>query len=149
MFRERKKLKAVTACGMATLHIHPRSAEVLGVSKGRIINEAIPEAGVVDAEGNHRVIRTELGPGQMTVFAAGTFHTSMNPDCETAGIVVAFASEDPGASLIFPEAARLSDDFLVPNVGDALDPQDLNKYRDAIPKSALIMVEECMARCGL
>lgn len=82
---------------MNTLHVHPRSAELQLVTSGRLVTEMAPENGVNDAEGNRRVIRTELGPNMMTPFYIGSVHTQYNPDCEPATFVAAFPSEDFGA----------------------------------------------------
>ncbi|KAH6980469.1 hypothetical protein EDB80DRAFT_692234 [Ilyonectria destructans] len=54
--------------GINTIHVHPRSAELQFVSSGRLITEMVPENGVLDNDGQHRVIRTELTPNVMTPF---------------------------------------------------------------------------------
>jgi hypothetical protein len=134
---------------MASLHIHPRAAEAFAVVSGHILVEAVPELGVTDAKGKQRVIHTDLGPNQMTVFAAGVYHTQMNPECEPATIVAAFPSEDPGTSLIIPEAFGLSDDFLLPHFGKSLTGKEVQRLRDAIPQGPAFRVNECLTRCGL
>src|SRR5690606_8105963 len=103
-----------------------------------------PESGVLDAEGNQRVIRTELGPGKMTVFPMGSFHTQVNPDCEPAVAVAGFTSEDPGAGAVVSQALAMSDGVVQGSFG-----QDAGKLRDGVAKGALVMMEECAKKCGL
>ena len=133
---------------MVATHLHPRSAELFAVVTGRVYTESVPEAGVVDSEGNPRVIRSELGPLQMTVFHQGAFHTQMNPDCKPALAVASFASEDPGAAVIAPQLFALSDDVVVNGFGGAIKAEDVDKIREAIPPGLQIMLDECRAKCG-
>jgi oxalate decarboxylase/phosphoglucose isomerase-like protein (cupin superfamily) len=134
---------------MAALHIHPRSAELFAVLSGRVYTEMITETGVVDANGHPRLIRTELGPKQMTVFPQGSFHAQMNPDCTPALAIAAFTSDDPGAALILPQAFAETDDFVLNAFGGAIQKEDLAKLRELMPKGALFEVDECKKRCGL
>lgn len=133
---------------MASLHIHPRSAELFVVLSGHITAEMAPESGVVDDDGKPRVIRTELDPGMMTVFPQGSFHTQINTNCDPALTVASFASEDPGASLVAPQTFALGDDFVVNSFGGSIAGEDIDAIRDAIPQGALFMVEECLKKCG-
>ena len=134
---------------MASLHLHPRAAELFTVVTGRIFTEQTPESGVLDADGKQRVIRAELGPKQITVFPAGSFHTQLNPDCETALAVVSFASEDPGAGLVAGQAFALSDEVVASTFGGVIAGEDIEKGRGAIPAGALLQVESCLAKCGI
>ena len=129
---------------MVPLHLHPRSPELFVVVSGRLLTETVPESGVLDAEGNQRVIRTELGPGKMTVFPMGSFHTQVNPDCEPAVAVAGFTSEDPGAGAVVSQALTMSDGVVQGSFG-----QDAGKLRDGVAKGALVMMEECAKKCGL
>ncbi|WKT45669.1 Cupin 1 [Fusarium oxysporum f. sp. vasinfectum] len=88
------------ACGMNTLHVHPRSAELQVVTSGRLITEMVPENGVLDKDGKRRVIRTELTANMMTPFYQGSIHTQFNPDCEPATFIATFATEDFGTGQI-------------------------------------------------
>lgn len=129
---------------MVPLHLHPRSPELFVVISGRILTETVPETGVVDADGNQRVIRTELTPGKMTVFPMGSFHTQVNPDCEPSLAVAGFTSEDPGAGAVVSQAFSLSDGAVAGNFGG-----DADELRGAVPKGAVVMMEECREKCGL
>ncbi|KAI9158042.1 Spherulin-1A [Paramyrothecium foliicola] len=142
-------LTEVPACGMASLHIHPRAAEAFAVVSGRIVAESVPEVGVLDDKNQTRVIRTELGPNQMTIFAAGAFHVQVNPDCVPATIVAAFSSEDPGSALIAPQTFALSDDIVAETFGNSIAGQDIEKVRKAIPPGPAFLVDECLAKCKL
>lgn len=138
-----------TGCGMAALHIHPRSAEVFAVVNGTIYAEMVPESGAVDATGNQRVVKVALGPQTITVFPMGSLHMQMNPGCEPVQVVAAFNSEDPGAGLIAPETFVLDDDFVVTTFGGAIAKKDIAKIRKAIPQGPFIRVQECRKKCGL
>ncbi|KAK4151709.1 Spherulin-1A [Chaetomidium leptoderma] len=139
----------IKGCTMASLHIHPRAAEIFVVLAGRVYTETVPEGGVLDADGKPRVIRTELTANQTTIFPQGSFHAQMNPDCTPALTVAAFASDDPGAALILPQAFTQTDDFVVNSFGGAISVEDLARFRDAIPQGAFFEVEECRKRCGM
>ncbi|PLB41877.1 germin family protein [Aspergillus candidus] len=134
-------------CSMSFLHLHPRATELLTVTKGRVLTEMVPEA-VVDSKGNQRVIRAELKPGMVTVFPAGSFHTQVNPDCDTASFVAAFNNEEFSVGLVAQQAFALSDDVIAGNLGQSIAGEDIEKVRKAIPKSAAIEVEKCLAKCG-
>lgn len=134
---------------MASLHIHPRSAEIFVVLAGRVITQMIPEGGVTDADGKPRLIRTELTANQTTIFPQGSFHAQMNPECTPAFAVAAFASDDPGAALVVPQAFEQSDDFVVNSFGGALSAEDLAKFRAAVPQGPFFDVQACRKRCGL
>ncbi|KAH6883557.1 hypothetical protein B0T10DRAFT_380813, partial [Thelonectria olida] len=46
----------IDAYGMNSIHVHPRSAELQFVTSGRLITEMVPENGVLDNDGQRRVI---------------------------------------------------------------------------------------------
>lgn len=139
----------VDPCGMNTLHVHPRSAELQIVTAGKLITEMLPENGVLDAEGNRRVIRTELTKGMMTPFYQGSVHTQYNPDCDPAEFVASFAAEDFGTGQIADQTFALSDGVLLATFGQSFGGDDLEKIRDAIPASIALGVEKCLEKCGL
>ncbi|KAM5349832.1 hypothetical protein ACJ41O_006337 [Fusarium nematophilum] len=136
-------------CSMAIVHLHPRSAELQVVISGRIYTEMVPEAGVVDAEGKPRVIRTELGPNQMTVFYQGSFHTQVNTDCEPATVVTSFASEDIGVGPIAHQTFALSNDTIIGMFGQAISGEDIDAIRHALPQGVVTKVDECLAKCNI
>lgn len=133
---------------MAFLHLHPRATELFSVTSGRVLTEMVPEAGVVDSEGKQRVIRTDLHPGMVTIFPAGSFHTQVNPECEPANITAVLTAEDPGAELVADQTFSLSDDVIAATFGQSISGEDIDKVRDAIPGAVVIKVEECLNKCG-
>ncbi|KAK3319565.1 RmlC-like cupin domain-containing protein [Cercophora scortea] len=137
-------------CAMASLHIHPRSAELFLVVSGQITTEMTLESGAIDpSTGKTRAVRTVLGPRQMTVFPQGAFHTQINTECSPALTVAAFADEDAGASLVVPQTLGLGDDFVVPSFGGVIKGEDVEILRGMVPQSAIFRVEECLVKCGM
>jgi hypothetical protein len=134
---------------MNTLHVHPRSVELQIVTKGRLIAEMVPENGVLNADGSRRVIRSEIKENMMTPFYQGSVHTQFNPDCEPATFVAAFASEDFGTGQIADETFALSDDVIAATFGQSIAGEDIDKVRQAIPKSIALGVDECLKKCGI
>ncbi|KAM7200055.1 spherulin-1B [Naviculisporaceae sp. PSN 640] len=139
----------INPCGMNTLHVHPRSAELQIVVQGKLVTEMVPENGVNDADGKRRVIRTEVGPFQMTPFYQGSVHTQFNPDCEPAVFIAAFPSEDFGTGQIADETFALSDDVIAATFGQSIAGADIDKVRNAIPRNVALGVEECLKKCGI
>ncbi|KAF7558974.1 hypothetical protein G7046_g5178 [Stylonectria norvegica] len=139
----------IDACGMNTLHVHPRSAELQIVTSGRLITEMVPENGVMDKDGKRRVIRTELGPNMMTPFYQGSVHTQFNPDCDPATFVASFASEDFGAGQVQDETFALSDDVIAATFGQRIKGENIDLVRGSIPKSIALGVDECLTKCGI
>ncbi|KAK1729577.1 hypothetical protein CaCOL14_007735 [Colletotrichum acutatum] len=141
----------VGPCGMNTLHVHPRSAELQIVVKGRLITEMTPENGVVlAADGKtRRAIRTELGPFQMTPFYQGSLHTQFNPDCGDAVFVASFASEDFGTGQVADSTFALTDDVIAATFGQSIAGADIDRVRKAIPASIALGVDECLKKCNI
>ncbi|KAM0352551.1 hypothetical protein ACHAPU_002221 [Fusarium lateritium] len=135
-------------CSMIMIHAHPRAAELFSVISGRIYTEAIPESRVLDSEGKPRVIRNELTAGQATIFYQGTLHYQVNADCEPAGALAAFSGEDAGVLGIAPALFSADKDALLRSFGEAIDGEDIDKVRGAIPVGVSIKVDECLAKCG-
>ncbi|KAK2032388.1 RmlC-like cupin [Colletotrichum zoysiae] len=141
----------VSPCGMNTLHVHPRSAELQIVVEGRLITEMTPENGVVEAADGktRRVIRTELGPFQMTPFYQGSIHSQFNPDCEDAVFVASFAAEDFGTGQVADSTFAFSDDLIAATFGQSIAGADIDRVRKAIPASIALGVEECLKKCNI
>lgn len=133
---------------MVFLHLHPRATELFVVNSGRVLTQMVPESGVLDDDNKQRVISTDLGPGMMTIFPGGSFHTQLNPECEPASATVAFTSEDPGSELIADNTFALPDSVIDKTFGHAIAGEDIDKVRHAIPGATIIKVEECLAKCG-
>ncbi|KAH6628186.1 RmlC-like cupin domain-containing protein [Chaetomium tenue] len=144
-------ITAIEGCSMASLHIHPRSAEIFVVLSGRVITQMIPEGGATDAgdASKPRLVRTELTANQTTIFPQGSFHAQMNPECTPALAVAAFASDDPGAALVLPQAFQQEDEFVVNSFVGAISAEDLARFRKAVPQGPFFDVEACRKRCGL
>jgi oxalate decarboxylase/phosphoglucose isomerase-like protein (cupin superfamily) len=134
---------------MSFLHVHPRASELFAVASGSVLTEMFPEAGVLDADGEQRVIRTELSAGQMTVFPAGSFHTQLNVKCETATLVAGFTSEDPGAAAVVNGVFSLDDGIIADSFGQAISGEDIDTIRDALPKGLGVKIDNCMAQCNM
>ncbi|RAL14774.1 germin family protein [Aspergillus homomorphus CBS 101889] len=141
-------ISQLPACSMSFLHLHPRATELFGLTSGRILSEMVPQAGVLNADGKQRVISVELGPGMVTVYPAGSFHTQVNPDCEPASFAAAFTSDEFAVSLIAEQTFSLPDDVIARTFGQSIAGEDIEKVRGAIPASMAIQVEECLAKCG-
>lgn len=134
---------------MNTLHIHPRSAELQLVVEGRLITEMNPENGVLDKNGKRRVIKTEIGPFQMSPFYQGSIHTQFNPDCTNTTFVAAFANEDFGTEQAVDGVFAFSDDVIAATFGQTIAGENVDFVRGAIPKSIALGVEDCLKRCGI
>ncbi|KAH6883859.1 RmlC-like cupin domain-containing protein [Thelonectria olida] len=139
----------VGPCGLNTFHVHPRSAELQLVVEGRLITEMVPENGVVDSNGNRRVIKNEIGPFQMTPFYQGSIHTQFNPDCTDAVFVASFASEDFGTGQVLDQTFAFADDIVAAAFGHTVEGQDIDTVRKAIPISIALGVDGCLRRCGI
>ncbi|KAK6073165.1 hypothetical protein SCUP515_07028 [Seiridium cupressi] len=131
----------IPPCGMTFVHLHPRAAELFVVTSGRVLTEMVPETTVLDASGKQRVIRTDLGVNQMTVFPMGSFHTQVNPECEPARAVAAFTSDDNGVSVIASQTFALSDGVIERTFGGSIAGEDIDRVRDAIPTRVAIRVD--------
>ncbi|KAK1714540.1 RmlC-like cupin domain-containing protein [Colletotrichum acutatum] len=140
---------SLPACAISFLHLHPRASELLVVTSGRLITEMVPEAGVLDASGNQRIIRADLGANQMTVFPQGSFHTQVNPECTPASAVVSFTSDEGGTAMVAAQLFALSDDVIGASFGSSIAGEDIDRVRQAIPKNLVLKVEECLKKCGL
>ncbi|KAG4288138.1 hypothetical protein FPRO06_05790 [Fusarium proliferatum] len=137
----------IPGCSMIMLHTHPRASELFAVMSGRVYTEAVPESGVLDAEGKPRVIRNEIGAGQATIFYQGTKHYQVNPDCEPASAIAAFPSEDIGFAAVAPGLFSIKNDAVIRLLGEAVDGEDIEKIRASIPMDMGIKVDECLAKC--
>ena len=130
-------------CGFNTPHTHPRSSEINVIVQGRLGTEFVTENGV-------KPIQNTLEKFQMTVFPQGATHTEFNPDCEDAVFVAGFASEDPGVEQSAQTFFELDPRLVKAALGvQTLNGQDIETFKDHIPKNVALGVEECLAKCGL
>ncbi|KAK3688407.1 RmlC-like cupin domain-containing protein [Podospora appendiculata] len=139
----------VGACGMNTLHVHPRGTELQVVVQGRLVTEMAPENGVNNADGTPRVISNTVNAFEMTPFYQGSVHVQFNPDCTDAVFVSSFNSEDFGAGQIANETFAFGNDVVAATFGQSINGADIDKIRAAIPASIALGVEECLMKCNI
>ncbi|KAL2830674.1 RmlC-like cupin domain-containing protein [Aspergillus pseudoustus] len=137
---------SLPGCGMAFLHLHPRATELFSLHSGRVQSSMTP--GIVDSEGNQRIISVELTAGQVTLYPQGSFHTQFNPDCEPANFTASFTSEEFAAGIVPSQLFTFSNEVIDRSFGGSIEGEDIETIRDAIPAAQLILVEECLATCG-
>ncbi|PYH90934.1 spherulin [Aspergillus ellipticus CBS 707.79] len=142
-------MSQLPACSMSFLHLHPRATELFALVSGHILSEMIPQAGVLDSNNKQRVIRTDLRPGQVTIYPAGSFHTQVNPDCEPANFTAAFTSDEFAVSLVAEQIFSFRDGVIARTFGQSIAGQDIERVRDAIPTDMAIRVDECLSKCGI
>ncbi|ENH63361.1 Spherulin-1B [Fusarium oxysporum f. sp. cubense race 1] len=90
-----------------------------------------------------------IDPNMMTPFYQGSIHTQFNPDCEPATFIATFATEDFGTGQIADELVSLSDDVIAATFGQSIAGEDIDKVRQAVPKSIALGVDKCLETCGL
>ncbi|CAI7660803.1 unnamed protein product [Penicillium manginii] len=142
-------LSSIPACSMSFVHLHPRATELFALTSGRVLTEMVPEGNILDSDKKQRVIRTELHPGMMTIFPAGSFHTQVNPDCEPANFTAALTAEDFGISLVADQTFSFTDDVIARTFAQSISGEDIDRVKHAIPGASLIRVEECLTKCGI
>ncbi|CAG8975860.1 hypothetical protein HYALB_00010256 [Hymenoscyphus albidus] len=140
-------------CGFNTPHVHPRATELQIVIKGKVITEMVPENGVFNVpnkpESGRRVIRNELGPFQMQPFYQGSVHSQFNPDCEEAQFIASFNAEDFGTGQVADELLALDGEMFTAAFGEAVDAEELEKFRKQIPASIAEGVASCLQKCNI
>ncbi|EAQ89502.1 hypothetical protein CHGG_06121 [Chaetomium globosum CBS 148.51] len=146
-------ITAIEGCSMASLHIHPRSAEIFVVLSGRVITQMIPEGGATDPAdpSKPRLIRTELTANQTTIFPQGSFHAQMNPGVHAgAGRGGLRVRRSGRRRWWYPRRFSSRMEFVGPiSFGGALSAEDLARFRAAVPQGPFFDVEACRKRCGL
>ncbi|CAI7606345.1 unnamed protein product [Penicillium pancosmium] len=148
-FSKNPDLPFANPCSMSFVHLHPRATELFALTSGRVLTEMVPEGNILDSDKKQRVIRTELHPGMMTIFPAGSFHTQVNPDCEPANFTAALTAEDFGISMVADQTFSFTDDVIARTFGQSISGKDIDRVKDAIPGATLIRVEECLSKCGI
>ncbi|PYH85832.1 putative spherulin [Aspergillus uvarum CBS 121591] len=141
-------ISQLPACTMSFLHLHPRATELFAVTSGRIQSYMVPETGVTDAQGNQRVVSTELTAGMVTIYPAWSFHTQVNPDCEAANFSAAFNSEEFAVGLVSARLFALPDEVVSRALG-GVGVDEVQRIRGLVPDEAALVVEECVKKCGL
>jgi hypothetical protein len=133
---------------MISVHTHPRAAELFAVISGHLYTEAVPEGGVLDAEGKPRVIRNELSAGEATIFYQGAMHYQINTECDGAFALAAFPSEDAGAAGVAAGLFSVKNEALVNTFGEVIKGEDIDKIRGGISKDIGFKIDQCLAKCG-
>ncbi|KAF2457365.1 RmlC-like cupin domain-containing protein [Lineolata rhizophorae] len=135
----------VNPCGINTPHIHPRATEFLTVVDGELDFGIILENGLTDE------IRGTLGKNQGAAFPVGSIHYQVNRKCFPSTFVAALNSEDPGTSQIANNFFNLDPNVVNATLGfpQQLDGKDIEAFRDSIPESLALGIENCLADCGL
>jgi len=139
----------LNACGINTPHNHPRATEFLTLTEGSELQFGIiVENGLVKTGGQE--IAGSLSKYQGTVFPMGSIHYQFNPTCDPATFIATLNSEDPGTNQATNFFA-LNDDVVRATLGApmALDGQDLESFRKAIPTNLAQDIEVCLSRCGM
>ncbi|KAL3435933.1 RmlC-like cupin domain-containing protein [Aspergillus tetrazonus] len=131
-------------CGMNTPHVHNRATELNVVVKGRLVTNFILENGVSPVENT-------LDLYQMAVFPQGSIHQEFNPDCGETVFVAGFNDADPGVSQVAQGLFGLRGDVVQATLGgiQTFNGQDIESFREMIPKNVALGIEACLAKCGL
>lgn len=136
----------IGACGINTPHVHPRSSQINVVVKNMLATEFIAENGA-------RSIVNTLNEFEMTVFPQGAVHTEWNPTCEESIFVAGFASEDPGVQQSAQTFFGLRDEVIDATLGvgpnATFNGEDLDTFRDLIPKNVAQSIELCLQNCNI
>lgn len=132
--------------------MHPRATELFAITAGKVHTEMIVENGprvAGNSTSGRRVIETDVGASQMTVFYQGSVHSQFNMGCEEAVFVAAFASEDPGAAVVDEEVVELAAGTFLAPFGTAVEGKDVDEYKGKISKGITEGVEKCLKVCGI
>ncbi|KAL4983284.1 RmlC-like cupin domain-containing protein [Aspergillus falconensis] len=131
-------------CGMNTPHVHNRATELNVVVKGRLVTNFILENGVSPVENT-------LDLYQMAVFPQGAIHQEFNPDCGETVFVAGFNDADPGVNQVAQGLFGLRGDVVQATLGgiQTFNGQDIESFREMIPKNVALGIEACLNKCGL
>ncbi|KAG0223031.1 hypothetical protein BGW42_006164 [Actinomortierella wolfii] len=153
----------VNPCGLNVPHSHPRANEFLTVFQGELIAGLVLE---LNAGGSGHIVgqpapvnepipqvSVKLSNFTGMLFPQGETHFQFNPTCEPALFAAAFDSADPGRTQIARNFfSVMPDETLVASTGnnyEVLDAKKIAEFRDNIPTSFAVLMEECAVRCGL
>ncbi|GJJ75470.1 hypothetical protein EMPS_07828 [Entomortierella parvispora] len=153
----------VNPCGLNVPHSHPRANEFLTVIQGELAAGLVLE--INEGSGGHIVgkpaqvngpiplVTVSLSNYKGMLFPQGETHFQYNPTCEPALFVAAFDSSDPGRTQIARNFfSNMPDEMLIASAGsdlEVLDAKRIAEFRDKIPNSYAVVMEECAKRCGL
>ncbi|KAL9568469.1 hypothetical protein ACKAV7_007402 [Fusarium commune] len=117
----------IPGCSMIMLPTHPRASEIFAVMSGRVYTEAVPEGGVLDAEGKPRVIRNEISAGQATIFYQGTKHTRSTLTASPPVLSLHFPLRDGGFAGVAPGLFSIKAEAVIRLLGEAVDGEDMRR----------------------
>lgn len=153
----------VNPCGLNVPHLHPRANEFLTVIQGKLVAGLVLELN--DFGSGHVVgqpapvngpipqVNVTLSNYTGMLFPQGETHFQFNPTCEPALFAAAFDSSDPGRTQIAHNFfSNMPDEMLIAATGgdlEVLDAKRIAEFRDHIPTSFAVVMEECAVRCGL
>ncbi|KAG2007970.1 hypothetical protein GB937_008164 [Aspergillus fischeri] len=60
------------ACSIGFLHLHTHVTEAFATQRCYAFSEMTRDTGVVDSEGNQRLVHAEIGPAMLTSHPAGS-----------------------------------------------------------------------------
>jgi len=90
----------------------------------------------------------EVNEHSAMVFPRGSVHFQANLGCEPVNFVAALSEEDPGTLQIAQNFFALSADVVGATLG-GLGVQQVEEWKNKIPKNLVAGTEECRIRCGL
>ncbi|KAG0366642.1 hypothetical protein BGX24_003609 [Mortierella sp. AD032] len=153
----------VNPCGLNVPHSHPRANEFLTVIQGELVAGLVLELN--DGGSGHVVgqpapvngpipqVNVTLSNYKGMLFPQGETHFQFNPRCEPALFAAAFDNSDPGRTQIARNFfSNMPDEMLIAATGsdlEVLDAKRIAEFRDNIPTSFAVVMEECAKRCGL
>ncbi|KFY16791.1 hypothetical protein V492_01084 [Pseudogymnoascus sp. VKM F-4246] len=138
-------------CGFSLPHMHPRATELFAITAGKVHTEMVVENGVRVGNGTsgRRLIETDVGANQMTVFYQGSVHSQFNMGCTDATFVAGFGNEDPGAAVVDQEVLALAEGTFLAPFGTIVEGSDVDAFKGKISASITEGVEKCMKACGI
>ena len=129
-------------CAVNLPHFHPRAAELLYVIKGNLVNVGFFE------ENGGRTLLNQIGQGKTALFPRGLIHYEENMGCESAQILSALNSEDPGVVSVVPNLFEFPKVALASAFGLTLSQVDT--VRSRLPHSGpAVGYGDCMKRCNM
>jgi len=133
-------LSKVNGCGIILPHLHPRSAQIYYIIKGRF------EFGFIQ-ENNAYYVGNTIQEGQGTIFPQGAVHYFINTGCEEASLVAVANSDDPGRIDVVEGLFNVLPETIVrATLGGQNSKFDKSQIQTVDPAKGTL---ECRRRCKL